>query len=299
MEDVQKNKYSFNCYHINECRDCKIDFVSPFPTDDDLMKYYSQSSASLEFMQKNYIDTGLYQKKGWHQYVKNIEWYKPEKGKILDIGCGPGWFLDCAKDRGWEPYGIDYSNFFVENVKKLGITVYQGDFKKVKFEDNSFDVITAFDVIEHLKEPCELLRYIHKKLKSDGLLVLATADSGSLCAKLYASRWRQIVPIGHLFYFSKNTMTALLKKNGFKVVKISDTRYENPFLFKQIFLFIVEFTKFFIRFLLLSLFMPLAARLVKWFLKGNPAWFEVVKYKVGDQAVFGDVMKIYAYKIKS
>ena len=307
VENVQKGHYSTDVFHIVRCSKCGLVYVDPMPTDEDLKKYYSESEESLKFMQENFINTGRMQKKGWTKTLKVIEYYSPNKGRILDIGCGPGWFLDTARERTWDTYGVDMSSFFSKFAQeKLGLNVFCGRFEEANFKENFFDVITMFDFIEHVKKPLDLLRNVRHILKDDGLLVITTADIDSLCAKIYGINWRQIIPIGHIYYFSRKSMRNILEKAGFKILKITGVRYDETTRFRTFLAFVRELLKFIVRRIIQIMIYPFINLLIKkypnlkdkeWKILGREMSYKNLRFKVGDQAVLGDVMKIYARKI--
>lgn len=147
-----------------------------------------------------------------NKYVKS--------GRLLDIGCALGFFLDEAK-RDFDTYGVEISKFAVEYAKeKLGLQVILGKFLDAEFEDAFFDCITMWDVIEHLPDPTLNLKKVYKLLKPDGLLVLSTGDIDSLVGKLMGKHWHLLLPPQHIYYFSQTTIKKLLEKIGFKVIEV-------------------------------------------------------------------------------
>jgi 2-polyprenyl-3-methyl-5-hydroxy-6-metoxy-1,4-benzoquinol methylase len=140
-------------------------------------------------------------------------------GKILDVGCGPGLFLDVARSRGWKGEGVELSRWACECCKKLKLRVINKSLEKAGFKPHFFDVITLWDVIEHVDNPTKLLKQINKLLNKEGILVLNTPNIGSLFAKIMGKKWWNLMSM-HIFYFDRNTITNILEKNGFKVIKI-------------------------------------------------------------------------------
>jgi len=149
--------------------------------------------------------------------LKNIERFG-EKGRLLDIGCAFGRFLLAAKGLGWTPYGVELSKHAAAHAKKIGLNVKQGTLIDAKFKKDNFDCITMFDVIEHLQNPLSVLEEARRILKKDGLIVIETADVSSLSARIRKDKWTYFL-LGHLCYFSRKTLRAMLKKAGFRKVK--------------------------------------------------------------------------------
>jgi 2-polyprenyl-3-methyl-5-hydroxy-6-metoxy-1,4-benzoquinol methylase len=143
-------------------------------------------------------------------------------GRLLDVGCTFGLFLDTAKKAGWDMHGCDISPDAVSMSKKMfGLkNVRTGSVRKAGFKKNQFDVVTLFEVIEHMERPLDEMKDIRNVLKKDGYVVIHTGNLGSLTAKI-RGRNNSYFQLGHIVYFSKKTLRELLEKAGFEVVKIS------------------------------------------------------------------------------
>ncbi len=152
---------------------------------------------------------------------ESVKGGKGEKGgRLLDVGCALGFFLDEARDD-FETYGVEISSFAAEYAQeKLGLQVIQGRFLEVEFEPEFFDCITFWDVIEHLPDPTLNLKKAYNLLKPDGLLVLSTGDIGSFGAKLMGRHWHLLLPPQHIYYFSQETIKKLFEKTGFEIIEI-------------------------------------------------------------------------------
>lgn len=155
--------------------------------------------------------------------LNRIEKLVPNKGMILDLGSGPAFFLKAAKDRGWNVQGIEPAYWAIDySVRELGIEqdkFIRGDYNALKeIADSSLDVVTAFDVIEHVVDPADLLYQIKRVLKPDGLLVMTTPRFSSLLARVSGKTWHAIMP-EHIQYFTDASMQKLLKKENMKIVR--------------------------------------------------------------------------------
>lgn len=231
-KDCPKPVFKIGGHKIVRCRNCSLMYVNPRLKEKFLHKIYTKNYfENPEF--KNHNTQNLF---GYDLYIEEkediistfkkrldvIEKYK-KSGKILDVGCATGFFLKLAKSRGWDVYGTDMSKFASEYAKKKGglRNIFYGDLKKVKFKDNMFDVITMFDVIEHLPDPKNTLKHIYKLLRKNGLIVITTPDSGSIVAKLLGRRWEEFRRAReHTYFFSKKTLFKMLKKTDFKILKV-------------------------------------------------------------------------------
>ena len=142
-------------------------------------------------------------------------------GKLLDIGCGPGFFLDQAKRQGWAVHGVDLSQWSKDHAKAhFNIDITQGLLTDARFPDRAFDVIVMNDVIEHLEDPKCVLKEIRRILKNDGIIYISTPDIQSFLSRLLSAKWWGINKY-HLYYFSKKTIEKLFDEVGFKPLRYS------------------------------------------------------------------------------
>jgi 2-polyprenyl-3-methyl-5-hydroxy-6-metoxy-1,4-benzoquinol methylase len=179
------------------------------------------------------------------RFERNLEFIddmvEGNPGKILDIGCGVGYFLRVAHERGWGVAGVDLDRAAVDIARQHGIDVRWETVEDMSFSDEEFDVVTMFNVIEHLPAPQIALKEIRRVLKPGGLFVLETPTddfplkypirllyrlSGGKITQpiryLYSSRDTG----GHVYRFSRETIAKMLKRVGFKVQRIHSG--ENP-----------------------------------------------------------------------
>ena len=108
-------------------------------------------------------------------FEKRIQWFEryAPKGKLLDIGCETGIFLEMVKEKGWEGRGIEFSEFACKRARqRIGDVVVCGDLRDVRYGRNTFDVVTLWHTLEHLTDPLRTLKEIKRILKPGGLLVL-------------------------------------------------------------------------------------------------------------------------------
>jgi SAM-dependent methyltransferase len=142
--------------------------------------------------------------------------------RILDVGCGPGAFLDIASAYGLEAYGVEIgtSSWELANFRHPHY-VHLGDLNSAAFKDDFFDLVTMFDVIEHLQDPVATLTEVRRVLAPDGWFFVLTPDISSISSRLMHSHWYQYKPNEHLFYFSPRSLGILLHLTGFHSVHVS------------------------------------------------------------------------------
>lgn len=216
------NKYG---YQITVCPNCLL-FQTNLdePYAEVVNEYYSRSYFMGSKNRTGYADYEGDQEvdgKNFNRFIKVIKKYK-QTGKLLDIGCATGGFLSFAQSAGFSVSGTDVSDFAVKKAKKkFPNKIRKGAFSKLNYPAKSFDVVSMFDVIEHLENPKIALGKIHQTLKSDGLLVFTTGNSSSLTARLLGKRWFFFVPPQHIWVFNRNNLGQLLSNTGFDMVKFN------------------------------------------------------------------------------
>ena len=153
------------------------------------------------------------------KFLGSIKKVKPT-GRLLDVGCAMGYFVELALSQGYDAHGFDASAYAVDHAKKalLNGRVQLGDVSSLSYPKKSFDVITMFDVFEHLGDPAADLARVRQWLADDGVLVIATGDTQSTAAKLLGRRWTFYIPPQHLFFFNRKNLTTLLTRQGLEPV---------------------------------------------------------------------------------
>ncbi len=140
-------------------------------------------------------------------------------GRLLDVGCYTGVFLERARRRGWEVTGLEPSQWAAEVARSRGLQVLNGLLAENDLPPESFDVITVWDVIEHFGDPVAEVRRLERLLKPGGLLALSTMDVESGFARLMGPRWPWFMRM-HLYYFSPDTLRAMLGRFRLDVVNV-------------------------------------------------------------------------------
>lgn len=140
--------------------------------------------------------------------------------RLLDVGCHIGVMVELAQASGWEAWGVEPSKWAAEQAQKRGLHVINSILSEANLQENYFDVVTMWDVIEHLTDPAAELANVHRVLKPGGIFAIHTIDIESLFARVMGKRWPWLMEM-HLYYFSPDTLGKMLEKNGFQVVRSS------------------------------------------------------------------------------
>ena len=148
-----------------------------------------------------------------------VERHGNRGGDALDVGCGTGEFLLALRDRGWSVLGQEVNANAAGIAIEAGLDVRTCSLDRCGFEAESFDLVTLWDVVEHLPDPVSTLREIRRILRPGGLLVLSTPDLKSLDSRLFAGWWHGLEIPRHLVLFGPETMRQALQRAGFEKVE--------------------------------------------------------------------------------
>lgn len=211
-------------FKVEECKYCGVIATHPQLSLKEIENYYPEDYISYppaiedEHSWFKKIDRQFGVEKRCRAVIKQSG---KASGKVLDIGCATGVFLNGMKEHGWECYGIEPSDFASEYaINRFDLNVFHGYLEDGLFEDDFFDVITLWDVFEHLFEPVETLHIIAKILKPGGLLVITTPNANSWERKIFREHWAGWDVPRHYHVFSPNTLQALLNPMGLRAFKI-------------------------------------------------------------------------------
>ena len=199
---------------LTRCNRCGLVFAGDIPPLAELSAHYARYPANSKV-------EGLTVRR----YGELLDLLEPfrQTSRLLDVGCGDGWFLLSARDRGWEVFGSEYGAGPRERAKSLGLDVRPAPFPAAAGENGTFDVITAIEVLEHVVSPREEAERICSLLRRGGVFYLTTPNFNSLSRRLLGARWRVIEYPEHLTLFTPRTLDDLLAKGGFRKLSIETT----------------------------------------------------------------------------
>lgn len=210
--------YRVGNYPIVRCAGCKLVYVDADPSAEELAAYY----AADYYRGKAYDDYEEDRSILTANFVRHLDAIERScaPGRLLDVGCALGFFLQEAQRRGWQATGTDISEYATAYAREqLGVDARTGGLLDLDLPLASFDVVTMWDTIEHLKHPARYLARAAELLRPGGSLFLTTGNVDSLYGRLAGRRWRMIAPPGHLFYFSPATASRMLAGAGLKPVE--------------------------------------------------------------------------------
>lgn len=213
-------------FHVVRCGGCGLVYVTPRLPAEALPAVYGEaywrSACPSQRGYADYLaDEPLYLRT-FRRRVRFLERYLPRRGRALDVGCAAGFFLQVLRERGWEVRGVEPSPAVARHAREAaGLEVHAGDLASAPFEPASFDLVSFWDVIEHLPDPADALRRAAALLREDGVLVVETQNVESAFARLLGRRWHHYKHLEHLHHFSPATLEELFRRTGFESVDVT------------------------------------------------------------------------------
>jgi methionine biosynthesis protein MetW len=152
----------------------------------------------------------------------------PNKGRMLDVGCGDGSAVKTAQDLGWSAEGVDFDPQAVEVARHKGLQVHLGGLTDCRYPDDSFDLVLMNHVIEHVHDPLATLGEIRRLLRVGGMLVVTTPNGGCWGHRHFGADWRGLEPPRHLYIFNGYNLDALAQRAGYARSIVSSTLRITP-----------------------------------------------------------------------
>lgn len=225
-QTVSKNDFS-----IQKCNGCNFLMTSPRPNDEELGEYYvsedyiSHTNKSKTLFDKVYQISRVYALK-WKLSILNQHCSKSKK--LLDVGCGTGSFIEYCTLQNWDVTGVEPSTIATKNIPTQLASRVKPDLDHV--EQNDFDAITLWHVLEHIPNLNDSLNQIQSKLKSTGTLFIAVPNPESWDAKKYKDKWAAYDVPRHLWHFTQNTMNTLMENHNLKVVEVLPMKLDSYYV---------------------------------------------------------------------
>lgn len=216
-------------FDVIECKICGFKHIIPIPTKGEMEQYYKNQYYNIE--KANYIKKQQKDIEWWNfiyseRFTMFEKYLSKKQRRILDIGCGPGFFLKFGRERNWNTFGIEPSTKAALFAQSLGLEVVNEYFGKDNFKKlGKFDVIQLNQVSEHLPNPRETIILCHKLLNPGGLLFISVANEYNPFQRIvteylgYPHWW--VVPSQHINYFSKKTIKGLVISCDFKIINVT------------------------------------------------------------------------------
>ena len=217
---------------VVRCTHCGLVYLNPR-----LKRFSENFTLSEAYLREFYLpdqqrigrltpDGGIDHEKNRSFHARPLEQMKPYRmnNRVLDVGCAIGLFLAAAQRDGWESFGIEPSRPLSDYGRhRFGINIYQGELHERAFPDGYFDVVTLWEVVEHLMHPLNVLREVYRVLRPGGLLLLSTPNWHDIAREILGARWNNFVT-DHFQFFTQATIRQALRWAGFTAIRTSTER---------------------------------------------------------------------------
>jgi SAM-dependent methyltransferase len=210
---------------LRNCSLCGVSYLDPPPSQSELAAFFANEYIST--------DEDLDVRFGTRptRYLRQVAGFIHQRkscGRILDLGCAGGYFLDrFFQAPAWEKWGVDLSKFAAARARTKSIRVHTGDIHSAPLPGSGFDAVTVLDTFFYFLEPWRELKAIRRALKPNGLLVITTPCAGSHIwrntgwrAKLFGCSQNSLLQTRHLFFYSPRSLTFLLRRSSFQIIAI-------------------------------------------------------------------------------
>lgn len=217
-----------------KCRSCHLIYVNPIEKASKIKEGYFQMTS---------IDASIIRESRLSATESQVGLIKQYKNGtcLLDIGCGEGFFLFNASKAGYTAKGIELSQDAVAYARReFGLDVEAKPLEEMQLPENYFDVVTVWQVLEHVPFPLMILKEVHRVLNPGGMLVITTPDIGGIPAKIFRRKWWNIRKL-HINQFTTKTLTNILKNAGFK--NISSVSYKESISLLMLFIPILKYLR--------------------------------------------------------
>ncbi|MCK4554848.1 class I SAM-dependent methyltransferase [Candidatus Parcubacteria bacterium] len=211
-----------NGFDFVRCDKCTFVYVNPRMREKEVVKFYN-SEAPSNARALDFLSSPKQQEIDKEMYIELLNKIKNKvpQGKILDVGSSFGLFLKTAKDLGYKVHGLELNEAAANYGKeKYGITIEPKLLEDCDFNDNTFDIVTMFGVIEHLFNPVEIVKEARRILKPGGLFIGRCPNVQGFVYMVLHELGRTFTGRVHLSYFSEKTLKYLFNKVGFRNVEL-------------------------------------------------------------------------------
>ena len=209
-------------FSIYKCDNCWFKFISPRPDNGEINRYYqsdeyiSHDSKKTSLLSQIYKFARKFSIKSKYKIVRKYI----QAGKILDIGCGTGEFLNYCKSKGFDITGVEPSEkagSYAQQVNNVPVIRKLTDLKPIEY---SFDCITMWHVLEHIHDLNDTITLVKRLLAVNAVLVVAVPNCDSWDAQKYSNFWAAYDVPRHLYHFNGSTLSQLVSNHGFEILKV-------------------------------------------------------------------------------
>lgn len=208
-------------YAFVRCGRCGFRRQHPVPDPGSLTVLYHSEFYQDRGLDRSFDDLPRFARELIGDRVKRLTQAAGKPGRLLDVGCGTGLFLEAARRAGWEVRGTETSEDSIAYARRFTqAPIFQGELADLD-DSSTYDAITYWDVLEHLPDPRAELRRARDRLNPGGVLGVSLPSVQGIKARLQGDAWRYYAPsMGHISHFTPKTMSMLLSQAEFQVIEL-------------------------------------------------------------------------------
>ncbi len=215
-----KPQFKVKQWHIVQCNNCNLVYTNPRLTNEAIKNLYELNYFNNnQYGYINYNDNPHLKKSNFAKWIIQALPYIKIKNttRALDVGCAAGFAFSVLEQHKIAVDGVELDANYIQQLRSKGYTIYdkpllQNDYK------HKYNLITLFDVVEHLTDLDAHFKCLHSILQNEGIVVIVTPNFASMQRKIFGKRWFQFKPLEHINYFTINTLTTIASRNGFQLL---------------------------------------------------------------------------------
>lgn len=215
-EKILKRKRYYSGKGLLKCRTCGLYFMERIPSREELLEHYSDYPYVFPQKIRNSIE------KNYNEILDMLEPFR-KNNRLLEFGCGTGFFLTKAMERGWDVHGIELSEKAIRECKENKISVFRSINELPITSEEKYDVAVSIEVIEHLSDFSGTMEQISGIIRNGGGFYCTTPNFNNITRYIQKENYYNIEYPEHLLYFSCRSLRTAMKKYGFSQRKINTT----------------------------------------------------------------------------
>jgi len=219
--------------NLVKCRECSLVYANPILQEPEVLDRYTSSFFYDEYLPAfkafpTHYDLDIIRDHFYIFFQLLTKLFTPGK-RLLDVGCGAGFFMKAAEEIGWEVEGVELSTVaskYAQDIVK--VKVHEGKLEDLHLSAEKFDLVVLIDTIEHLRNPLNTLKEINRILTNKGILLIGTPDFNSLSRFFLRKSWAVLSPEEHFSVFTQKTLSFIIQKANFHILGIRNLLQFNP-----------------------------------------------------------------------
>ena len=205
---------------VADCRDCRLAYQTPRPSDDASRAYMNWRWSS----DSRYVTDSPGKRRSARKKLRHVQSVHPKPGTLLDFGAGSGAFVHACLEAGWDAEGVERSEAAVARAQQYySVTLLDS------IPDRTYDVITLWDVVEHLRDPISILKELRSRLSDHGSLIMETGNWENWRRLIEGEDWGLYL-LDHHYYFTPHSLETIAKRAGFSSLTLLDVNRKRPSL---------------------------------------------------------------------